>query len=577
VEKTLDTSAISVTLLDCLHRALTTGDIELWLETQYFEDEMEAESQRAWFHGYLQKTVPTCIEFNVRNVRISLAEIVAACTLTFTYEQFDQLKDEHIYTMRYVEDKKEWKVVTIEKSWLPFGSAEADLIHYDTYSMTDLFWWTNEAELEIVRNSNDPLPANLYARAIPRNIRSREVHSELECAAILSNMLSLRVADLAALLFQPTALGTLKSLYHFASENINFQIERPDRNSSWSSKFTAPTFSYDELLTLAEDHFPLTANCTPLMSFYFAVLRLCGLAASDIVQLRLVNYDCLLVSITGEAYLFFTDRIVKLNAGTYYYQTEISKLFNEREYWSAAGSSNLSGRTVERLNNWFKDGIVFKFSRPLTTGISYMDECPMPSLKECADPLQLHRLLRQTMLRYSCNLPDSVYTYAKYAYQTLLVTKPQAYVLASMNSPLIRQFLSDYNTKQHFFEYVDLLKKKSIFREHDRLMTADQVIRHGTADPASLTVLVYVWLNQSHQSQGGVCITDEDSYCFFEGEIWSGKKRKPASKMQGNLLVAFNHESCFSELMNISEAKTEWITFIRQHMTMSHEGADHIE
>lgn len=67
------------------------------------------------------------------------------------------------------------------------------------------------------------------------------------------------------------------------------------------------------------------------------------------------------------------------------------------------------------------------------------------------------------------------------------------------------------------------MKKKSIFREHDRLMTADQVIRHGTADPASLTVLVYVWLNQSHQSQGGVCITDEDSYCFLKEKYGAAK------------------------------------------------------
>ncbi|MFP4976669.1 hypothetical protein ACE6ED_14780 [Paenibacillus sp. CN-4] len=543
----------------------------MWLETLYFEDEMEAESQRAWFKGYLHKTVPSRVEFIVQNVSLSPDEINAACTLIFTYEQFDQLKDEHIYTMRYVECEGEWKVVTINKSWLPFGTAEINPVLYSDYSTADPFWWSNESELELVRNSSDPLPANLYARAIPRNIRSREVHSDLECAAVLSNMLSLRTADLAALLIRPNDLQTLEALYHFASKNINFQIERPDRNSSWSSKFTAPTFSFDELLAMAGGHFPLTANCTPVMSLYFAVLRLCGYAASDIVQLRLVNYDCLLVSISGEAHLFFTDRIVKLNAGTFYYQNEISKLFNEREYWSAAGNSSLSSQMADRLNSWFGEDVVFKFSHPLTTGNGGdKSDCPMPSLRDCADPLELHGLLRQAILKYSCDLPDSVYTYAKYAYQTILVKKPQAYVLASMNSPVIRQFLSDYDTKERFFEYVSLLKKKSIFREYDRLMTADQVIRHGTGDPASLSVLVFVWLNLSCRSHGGVCVTDEDSYCCFDGEIWSGKKRKNVSEIQGNLLVAFNHESCFSELMNMYEAKDDgWITFIRQRMNVS--------
>lgn len=561
-----DYVTISSKLVNQLSESLKTGNIDLWLKTIYSEDDMEIEAQRIWFRGYVLNVVPLNVDISVCSISNLGTSIIVDCLLTFKYEFYDKVIDAHVYTIRYVEAVREWCVVWIEKKWLPFGEMNMDTntsFIPCTFSKADFSWWKDNKELELVRKASDPLPANLYARAVTRNIRSREVHPELECASVLSNMLSLRVADIALSLYDPDPLKTLQALYDYASGKVLIRIERQDRTNNWSSKFTAPMFSFDEMLALAKGEIHISGNCSPIMSFYFSVLRLNGFLKQDIFQLRLNNYDILAVAIDDEPYLFCTDRIMKVSARTLYYHTEISKIFNEEAFWSYTGASTFSKNTVGQLINWFDNNSVFKLPYPL--GINDNDPIMLddllPTFKEYSSPIQLNKAIRRAIFQISCDVPKSAYTYAKYAYQTLLVKKPQAYIISSIQSPVMQQFIREIPTIELFWEYIDKLGDESIFLEEDRIMTADQVVRHTTGDAKAKALLFYVWMKMVYKVEGAVIITDYSSYCFINNgrwETWDMHSKDKTIAPKGTMYLAFDHQSCISELMEISEGSSEW-------------------
>jgi hypothetical protein len=86
---------------------------------------------------------------------------------------------------------------------------------------------------------------------------------------------------------------------------------------------------------------------------------------------------------------------------------------------------------------------------------------------------------RRAVFSMSKEYPVSPYTWAKYAHQTLFVQQPQAYAMWSMKSHECVELADRVDGPDSIVDWMATnLKYESVYTSYDRIMTADQVVKH---------------------------------------------------------------------------------------------------
>lgn len=544
-------------ILDRLVNALNNGDATLWSSAWHLEDDLAREAQKTWFEGYVLKVRPRVGRIKLLAAVAKAESVVVKCGIVLEYQDFDPVEEVYCYTLQSVAEEQEWRIVWFEKCAMPLpfqlGYLHRPFVFESRINAAGESWWQDPDFPGLARQATDPLQPALYARAISRNIRFREAHPLLESAALLTNLMAVRTAELAQQIADPDRLQVAGNLYYAAQERIAVRLVRPDRDNSWTSKYLAPWYGIDELVALKKTDIAIVGNCAPVMALYFALLRLNGFGVKEIGQFRVGNQDILLFGIAGELYLFSSDKLLKLTAQTLYYNLVVSKVFNDRWIWTGAGFSNcpetLRRKTVAFIERQLP-GMKFP-ERELTPGPAPLPEpeTDLPDLQQISDYRVLHRRIKQDVLRASASFPDSAYTWAKYAYQTLYVPFPEVYAIWSLQCPLMQDLVKQDQTREAFMAYLGSLGQDSIFPEADRIMTADQVIRHGRGDAKAQALLLYTWLKLRENRKALVILTTGGSYCGWEdGGVWryyDTKTHQPVLEPEGKTILAFDQQGSF--------------------------------
>jgi hypothetical protein len=558
-----------------LAKAIECGDYRLWIGAMDLEDDLAKEAQKTWFDGYICRYRPLSSELKLLAAAQKAGTITMECRLSLSYESFDPVEEIYCYTLQ--NPAGGWRITWFEKRPMPL-SFELPYSHGPfnfnrSVSSEAGAWWDNQLWLGLAGQAADPLPPALYARAIPRNVRFREAHPLLEPAAQLANLLSIKTAELAFQIYDTAKIRVLGNLYYAAGESVQVRLVRPDRNNSWTSKYLAPWYGVDELIALKKSDPVMVGSCYAVMSLYFALLRLNGFGPREIWQLRVQNQDVLIINLNRELYLFSSEKLVKLSANTLYYNCEVSKIFNDHWIWTAAGFSNfpelLRRRIVARLREAapiirFPDGNPEKII-PFST----VPADALPNLETVADWREMNRLIKTKVLQLSVKYPDSAYTWAKYAYQTLYVPFPEVYAIWSLQSPLIPDLIRQCPTLEELFCYLDRLENGSVFAESDRIMTADQVIRHRKGDSKSRALLIYTWQKQKENRKAAVILTAQSAYCGWEtADGWryfDAGLQKQVPRPMGRPVLAFDNQSGFHPLINRKDerANAYWLELFK--------------
>jgi hypothetical protein len=539
-------------------------------------DEIAGTAQRTWFESYLCKNKPTRIGLELVESGNNQDKITLKCNLTLEYDTFDTLQEIHIYTIAYVMELKDWRVVWLEKESTPFPIESVQ--PHDPFDFNgntgniNVTWWENPGFLSLAKQSKDPLSPQLYARAIPRTVRFREAHPMLESAAILADCMSLKLLQSAGQIFSSDRLQLLANLYQAARERVLVRLVRADRDNTWTSKFIAPWYGFDEMVTQKSGDGFITGNCSSVMSFYFALLRLGGYGIYDLFQLRMHNYDALIVRLDPEWFLLASDKTVKLGPKTLYHSREIDKIFTERWFLSSRGSTNMPGETRRYIDELFNKRLsIFNFAAKLENNKYDITPSPPPSrefpgIAAASGLPALNRSIKTYVLENSILYPYSPFTWAKYAHQTLYVPKPETYAAWSIQSPAIREIIKEHPGLRDFLEWQESLGRESIFPEGDRIMTADQAARHRTADPKSRALTLFTWFKLNNYQECLVLITTKGSYCAWKENknkkwhMFDTAKGKEISSPQGKTILAFDHDSSYYPLLqgNGGRDKAKW-------------------
>ncbi|PJI06510.1 MULTISPECIES: hypothetical protein [Clostridium] len=544
-----------------IRKAISEQNVNIWMSVFYSEDDIANEAQKSWFHKYFIELNVYEYKIEILNTDIKDCSINLKVRVLIKYRYFDDLDEIHIYKIKYVDLVKRWCVVWAEKVRKPFMKelGEVNSVNFnEDMDTSHSKWWENKILVEAARGSKDFLSSKIYARAITRNIRFREAHPALESVSILSNIMSIRVNNLALETFNENKLKFLSNVYNSFKDTVLVKLIRKDRNNTWSSKFVVPWYGFDEMYMLRDKNGIISCSCSSYMSFLASILRLGGIDSNDVIQIRLDNQDVLIVSINLENYLITSEKISKLTNKTLYHKYLINKAFSDSWFIGDDGRSNLGDHNRENFREKIENkSCIFKFK--FKKNISSNNEKPIiplniSNLTNVSNVYQLNTIIKQHIFELSRRYPESLYTWAKYAYQTLLVSKPESYVIWSLQNNIVKDTFSKMYSTEKFFNYVYNIKTSSIFIESDRIMTSDQVIRHNMGDEKSKSILLFIWFKLKESKNVFMIFTNKEHYCIWKNDydwvIWSIELWKRVSSTEGKILLAFDDKYSYFPLLN---------------------------
>lgn len=498
------------------------------------------------------------------------------CKISLAYTSFRPIVEYYRYTIQYAEESGMCKIIWIERLKQPYMAP--GIVRHDVICLFPVAkkkakenWWENKRFLQYAKEEKAEDPAAILARAIPRTIRFREGHPLIECASLLVNMMSEHVARWAFEIYHEDNLQTLANLHNIMSSRMLVRLVREDRDNSWSSKYVVPWYGIDELAWMRKSDDYLSGNCPVILGIYYAILKLCGGDKMDIWQLRMDNHEAIMARLKEKTYFLTSDDLRVMDEQLLYYAKDITKIYNHKWIWTAQGMTNMSEMLREGLMEELEQTESrFTFNRIVKKQMGQnqneIDE-KIPVVKEFETPGQLAGAVKNYIFQRSCRYPDSPFVWAKYAYQSLYVQRPEAYLIWSMQSQIAEVFADKVESIADLENIMSSYGKKSIFEETDRLMTADQVIRRKTGDNKAKAVLYYVWKQKKEGAKGYVMITDKDSYYAEIREdamsFISMKDYQRLTGFYGSILLAMNQKkSCFPL---ISDRNQEMIIALQKY------------
>lgn len=537
-------------MLICMKEA----DLDKWMTLVYSEDDLVNEAIRDWFQGRIQTQKVTDIQLMILDMNYEHSDRKVKCQLLITYEDYEPITEIHIYTFEFVRKRNRNCVVWLEKErkFIPFGSYDEkyQFVIRPMRKHNFTTWWKEKALVEVFVGSDDSGSAEKYARAVIRNVRFREGCPELECASLLSNMMSAGLNELQDQIYNADRKKLAANIYNATRSFFKVQLVRDDRDNTWSSKFVAPWYGFDELVELNKSNDCIKGSCFSFISFLYAMLRVCGFPEADIYQLRLINQDILLVFIEDQPYIIDSDNMTPWNCKSIYFRKRVSKMFTES--W-CIGDKNYVGLSegelayeMNRVQNCLTEFNFFEHKYNSREWVLPENNSTEAGRKSCFE-------IVKWVMKKASERTDSVYVWAKYAHQMLYVTKPEAYLQWSMQSKITAESLCQYGKFEEWLDMVRTFRRESIFSEDFRIMTADQCIRYKKGDSKSLLTLLYVWFVVKEKQKGILVFTTKGNYfvCVQHGKIsiWDGESLEPCSEIDGNVILAFHHKESYYPLL----------------------------
>lgn len=554
-------------LIERIKDCFEQKDSQKWEELLYNDDDMTVTAEKEWFEVYVRKACDLRIKLTCKE---ELGKISIRNQLTLFFESYESHNEIHEYFLEYVESQNAWKIVKIQKERSEFP------ISYEQYQDVELIkldsskcpWWDNQKLLEIEQQCMEPDSENIYLRSIARTVLYRGAHPIIECASIKVNIISVYIASLVKKLYNKEKLHYLANVYNAVKDKFTVSIARSERNNEWSSKLQAPWYTFDELMSLKLVNGKIIGSCSSYMSFFYAMLKLGGYKQNDLIQARFNTQDILLVFIDPDIYMISTDSIQKLTEKTLFFKKDITILFTDEWYWTERGETNTDEETRAKIIEKFKPiNKVFFFPFECKENIgSVTAEAEEHCIDMQCDSVTLHN---DTVLNnYIDSLSHSkgASTWGKYAYQSLIVQKPNVYVKWSLQCKLVREFVMRMDCLQDIMNYFAQLKEGSIFFDDYRIMTADQVIRCNQADNKAKAIFFYTIMKLKYNFMGGVIFTAKQCYCMWKnGEkiiFMDMSSMEQKDLIRDKVLLAMNEKKVVYPLLHAEDEAKSYLELL---------------
>lgn len=545
----------AIQLSDQVEAIFKEKDCERWIEIFISKDTLVVEAQTMWFQGLLQKEELQKLTYLMEYYAFQDNNIMLRCTLQFDFRSYDSMIEKYEYTFEMMDGL--WKIAWLEKIPVSYsGEKDSNYFKFDFTALDNNLDrdmdWSDKSLLAKIEKCKEPLSSDYYLRAVGRSIRFRESHPVLESASLLSSIMSSCVIELARQVVDTDLLQSAKNLFHASIDKLKVQLIRADRNNTWVSKFTAPFLGLEELYRLKGKREFISGSCNCIMSVYYGILRLCGFDKSDILQVRFHNHDAILFLLDEQPYYLSVDELCLVGENTLFQFINITKAFNEDFVCSLNGNHYLEHyvdtEVIKKFIEKFKCFVFLENRINLRREIkgngckSILDDICICGNEELTEVIQ--KMIYSRTLSAGIEVSDSSYVWAKYAFQSLYVPMPHVYLNWSLQSPIFDKFCKEVTQLEQCIKQLEAYDMVSIFKESDRIMTADQVLRHHCGDRKSKALFLHSWLTLVRKTENYFIVTESESYCAWNEEgksiFWNPSDDRRCSKPSGRIMLVLN-------------------------------------
>ena len=537
-------------IADKLKKCILYGDLSLWPQLFKISDDVALQSMYKGFEDYFfTHKVKNC-EIVIDYISDYTDNIEFRCSIRVEYQEYNDFTDCFLIKIEQDNDDDIFKIVDIDQV---YSSDTKNDLFWHVSLKKDEVWWKSSISINEKSHSDD-IPHNILARAVTRNIRFRETHIQLECASLLTCMMSHVIPGICRQADFPheNSEEKIKTVYGIVRAKFNLDITRPDRDNTWASKYLAPWYGLDEILIGHEEHNKITVSCNAFMTILYSLLRWSGFKTSQVVQFRIINQDYLIIqSDEKKLYLISHDKLTLCSKKTIYPSGKINKVFGAEWFIDFKNNfANISHELIEEYNCIAEHTFLPKYR------ITGNEKDLQPEVPNLLSEDFRHSLINSASLNNS-----GIFIWAGYANQTLFVSKPEAYLYWSIQSNWGSVV---FNNEEEIFCYMKQWGKKSIFSEDDRIMTADQCIRHQTGGEKDIAVFLFAALKKFLNIQGCVVFTKKYEYYIYrrhtgdELVIYNVYHHTANLLIEGDVLLAFNDMCSYYPLRDKNHTNQEW-------------------
>jgi hypothetical protein len=376
-----------------------------------------------------------------------------------------------------------------------------------------------EALLPLARAIPDPESAENYAHFASPGMGRMESSLVRRMAHSAASLMSGTTATVAAAVSRATVREAALAV-HSLIQGLVLGYPQEVLQATVASR-NLPWLMSDEMAGFL----PMTGKvysgtCQGLAELVSQSLRLCGAGPTESLMVELHLHDAALYaggSPAEPALLFSNQALVVCGPRSVHWNRSIGGFWNDHAGWhsdgeiidpagAAAAFSRLSARTpfLAVAGGW-PSGL----PKTATGGGDGTERAFAPA---GSGPARLSLGAKTTIFGLAAANPSSHYAGARYTLQTLLVRRPEAYLLRGMGTEAVRLAGRTYSTTDSFLDFLAAeIKDGSIFPETHRIMTGDQVFRYRRADAKGRALLVATYLACRDQP-AAIAWTDDGWY-----------------------------------------------------------------
>ncbi|MBI5207230.1 MAG: alpha/beta fold hydrolase [Candidatus Firestonebacteria bacterium] len=484
----------------------------------------------------------------------------------------------------YEEDTKEEPTSVITTRF--YKDIQITLFGWDFYSsqLSNLnykirYVSKNHDLIPYARLAQDPASPENYVEAVEKknSVLFRQNRHYLVSALILANMMSPRTSSIAESLYSNRNQEIIDNLQLFNQKMIfNPQLLKIynkqyfPMKDPWGKRYgydpLGREINIDEMYAMERITGKISGKSASISLFNIALLRILGIQPENVFAVHLKGspgHTIVSFSIDNEFYIINDNMLFPGERVSWpKKEMEIYGIYNDAFYLSSNMETNFQDGDIEHIKyfmeNVFKD---LSWKNLRTKKVELGEPIYFPLKLKRIPSGEITNKIQLEVFKKSANNPESQYTYAKYAFQSLLVKHLEVYALAAKKSYYVKKLAESLKTQKSIIDWMNTnLRKNSIFNDESRIMMPDEVITYKTGNFFDQALLLWSFMNNNGR-RAWIILTEKDSYLAYqEGRIYfirmSNYEDVPNLKGE-KVVLLFNDIESYSVWLGVNTLSSE--------------------
>lgn len=412
--------------------------------------------------------------------------------------------------------------------------------------------------MEIQSKTKEPKYDSCFSRALSGSIRYRVSNPIIDCAIVLSNILSPRLQRLIFFQSYSNKFDILKS----ANQNFGIMFKHKSYDNYYKVKKNFPFRelslepahnNFDELLFLflKGANRPIDIMCSEISPLYAAWFFLSDLTEKQQFVISLPFHYMNYVKIFNSNYLIDVNTITCINNKRVYKSYNKMTGINTSQYYiNQNGYTNIEYNDYINWKNYSKEHLkCFNFDcnyKPWDV-VSIKDSKKLPTI---FSKNKSQKELVKQVYNNAYILPQSSNTWAKYVHQSIIVGYPQCYIQQGLNDSRLFNYAKIITSENNLLIEINKLKDDSIFCLPYQIMTIRQILDYRIGFQKEKMLLYYCVIKHNNWIKNGyVVITSTNSYVCYKSKDDSIKIMSTHgnnNKITGDIYIIWNDKEHYS-------------------------------